>query len=365
MTGACARASIAGTRSCRRSSSASTPTPPPARSGSAWPSSTRSSRAWPIWRCRYPTATRSIRCAAMSRCCATSCATRRASSRTRAPRRNSAPTAPLLGCRQRTRRPAAAHVDRRGSMIEIGVFDHLDRGAVPLGEHYESRLTLAEAYDRLGIRTYHVAEHHATPLGMAPSPSVFLAAVAQRTRRMRFGPLVYTLSLYHPLRLVEEICMLDQMSRGRFELGIGRGISPYEVGYYGVDPAKAQAIYIEALGVILAGLKSKTLDHTGEFFRFNDVPVVLEPVQRPHPPLWYGLARPEGLPWVVANRVNIVCNGPPALVRQVTDGYRRDWAAARHAADTLPLMGMTRTIVVADSDADALAIARRAHKRWH
>jgi alkanesulfonate monooxygenase SsuD/methylene tetrahydromethanopterin reductase-like flavin-dependent oxidoreductase (luciferase family) len=249
-------------------------------------------------------------------------------------------------------------------MIEVGVFDHLDRGAVPLREHYENRLKLAEAYDRLGIRTYHVAEHHATPLGMSPSPSVFLSAVAQRTRRLRFGPLVYTLSLYHPLRLVEEICMLDQMSGGRLELGIGRGISPYEVGYYGVDPAQAQAIYIEALEIILAGLKSKTLDFAGEFFRFKDVPMVLAPVQRPHPPLWYGLARPEGLPWVVANQVNIVCNGPPALVRQVTDRYRRDWHAAGHAAATLPLMGMTRSVVVAASDGEALAIARRAHRRW-
>ena len=68
---------------------------------------------------------------------------------------------------------------------------------------------------------------------------------------------------------------------------------------------------------------------------------------------------------MVANRVNIVCNGPPALVRQVTDGYRRDWAAAGHSADDLPLMGMTRTIVVAESDGEALAIARRAHRRWH
>ena len=88
-------------------------------------------------------------------------------------------------------------------------------------------------------------------------------------------------------------------------------------------------------------------------------------MQRPHPPLWYGLARPEGLPWVVANRVNVVCNGPPALVRQVTDGYRRDWAAAGHGADALPLMGMTRTIVVAETDEEALGVARRAHRRWH
>src|SRR4029450_7277210 len=83
------------------------------------------------------------------------------------------------------------------------------------------------------------------------------------------------------------------------------------------------------------------------------VPPARDPAPRPHPPLWYGLARPEGLPWVVANRVNIVCNAPPALVRQVTDGYRRAWAEAGRAED-LPLMGMTRTVVVADSDGEAL-----------
>jgi alkanesulfonate monooxygenase SsuD/methylene tetrahydromethanopterin reductase-like flavin-dependent oxidoreductase (luciferase family) len=250
-------------------------------------------------------------------------------------------------------------------IMQFGVFDHLDLGSVPLGEHYENRLQLIEAYDRAGLRTYHLAEHHATPLGLAPSPSVFLAAVAQRTRQLRFGPLVYTLSLHHPLRVAEEICMLDHMSGGRLELGVGRGVSPYEVAYFGVDPAKAQAMYVEALSVILKALSSRTLDFAGEHYTFRDVPIELEPVQRPHPPLWYGLARPEGLPWVVANRVNIVCNGPPSLVRQVTDGYRQAWAAGGNGADTLPLMGMTRTIVVADSDAEAQGIARRAHKRWH
>jgi alkanesulfonate monooxygenase SsuD/methylene tetrahydromethanopterin reductase-like flavin-dependent oxidoreductase (luciferase family) len=249
--------------------------------------------------------------------------------------------------------------------MEFGVFDHLDRSTAPLGEHYESRLKLIEAYDRLGIHRYHLAEHHATPLGLAPSPSVFLAAVAQRTQHLRFGPLVYTLSLHHPLRVAEEICMLDHMSRGRFDLGVGRGVSPHEVAYYGVDPAKAQAMYVEALQVILQALASRTLSFTGEHYTFHDVPIELQPVQRPHPPLWYGLARPEGLPWVVANSVNIVCNGPPELVAQVTEGYRRAWAQAGRDPHAPPRMGMTRTIVVADSDSDALSIARRAHRRWH
>ena len=142
--------------------------------------------------------------------------------------------------------------------LEFGIFDHVDRNDLPLEQFYEDRLKLIEAYDRAGIYGYHCAEHHSTPLGMSPSPSVYLAAVAQRTKRLRFGPLVYTLALYHPLRLAEEICMLDQMSRGRLMVGVGKGISPIEVGYYGVDYDKADEMFAEALTVILQALTQKT-----------------------------------------------------------------------------------------------------------
>src|SRR5580658_7035442 len=108
----------------------------------------------------------------------------------------------------------------------FGVFDHMDRSATELAAQYEDRLTLIEAYDRAGFRGYHIAEHHCTPLGLSPSPSVFLAAASQRTGKIRLGTLVYTLSLYHPLRLLEEICMLDCLTGGRLDVGIGRGISP-------------------------------------------------------------------------------------------------------------------------------------------
>src|SRR4029077_8279970 len=76
-----------------------------------------------------------------------------------------------------------------------------------------------------------VAEHHFTPLGMAPSPSVFLSAVSQRTKRLRFGTFVYALPAHHPLRVLEEICMLDHMSGGRLEIGFGRGSVPFEIAY--------------------------------------------------------------------------------------------------------------------------------------
>src|SRR3954469_17457218 len=103
--------------------------------------------------------------------------------------------------------------------MQFGIFDHLDRNSLPLAAFYEQRLKLIEAYERAGFRSYHIAEHHFTPLGMAPSPSVFLACIAQRTRRLRFGPLVLPLSVHHPLRVVEEICMLDHISGGRLDLG--------------------------------------------------------------------------------------------------------------------------------------------------
>jgi alkanesulfonate monooxygenase SsuD/methylene tetrahydromethanopterin reductase-like flavin-dependent oxidoreductase (luciferase family) len=87
-------------------------------------------------------------------------------------------------------------------------------------------------------------------LGYAPSPSVFLSAVAQRTKKLKFGPMVYLLPLYHPLRLIDEVCMLDQMSGGRFLYGVGRGISPIEVGFYGVDFATGTEQFREAYQVI-------------------------------------------------------------------------------------------------------------------
>src|SRR5580704_11349211 len=90
--------------------------------------------------------------------------------------------------------------------VAFGIFDHLERRDVPLEQLYEERLQLIEAADRAGIFCYHLAEHHATPLGMSPSPSVFLTAVAMRTRT---------------IHLVEEICMLDQLSGGRLEVGVG------------------------------------------------------------------------------------------------------------------------------------------------
>jgi alkanesulfonate monooxygenase SsuD/methylene tetrahydromethanopterin reductase-like flavin-dependent oxidoreductase (luciferase family) len=248
--------------------------------------------------------------------------------------------------------------------MKFGVFDHLDDAGVPLGQLFADRLALAEAYDRAGMYGYHLAEHHATPLGCAASPGIFLAALAQRTRRLRFGPLVYLLPFYHPLRLIEEVCMLDQMSGGRLLLGVGRGVSPFETAYYGLDFAKTGDMYHEAFQLLLKGLAADELTFEGKYYRYDRVPMILKPVQRPHPPLWYGTAIPENADWPAANDVNVVIIALRETVRVITDRYRAVRAKLGKPADALPLVGGTRHIVVADTDAAAMSIARRAYPRW-
>jgi alkanesulfonate monooxygenase SsuD/methylene tetrahydromethanopterin reductase-like flavin-dependent oxidoreductase (luciferase family) len=251
-----------------------------------------------------------------------------------------------------------------GTAMKFGVFDHMDDAGVPLAQLYADRLELIEAYDRSGIYGYHLAEHHSTPLGCAASPGLFLAAVAQRTRTLRFGPLVYLLPFYHPLRLIEEICMLDQMSGGRLELGVGRGVSPFETRAYGLDFAATGDIYHEAFQLILEGLATDELTFEGKHYQFRNVPMILRPMQRPHPPLWYGTTIPENADWPAANDVNIVTIALRPTVRVITDRYRAVRARLGKATAATPLIGVTRHVVVADTDEAARAIARRAYPRW-
>jgi alkanesulfonate monooxygenase SsuD/methylene tetrahydromethanopterin reductase-like flavin-dependent oxidoreductase (luciferase family) len=249
--------------------------------------------------------------------------------------------------------------------MRFGIFDHLDDGGVPLGQLFEERLRLIELYDRAGFYGYHLAEHHATPLGYAPSPGVFLSAVAQRTQRLRFGPMVYLLPLYHPLRIIEEICMLDQMSGGRFLFGVGRGISPIEVGFFGVDFAHGMEQFEEALAVIRQGLTHGELTHHGQFYDFDAVPIVLKPAQFPHPPLWYGISRPETVRWAAENDVNLVSFlRPVAAMGLLVEQFRSAWAALGKSPEALPCIGVTRHIVVAPTETEARDIAQRAYRPW-
>lgn len=249
--------------------------------------------------------------------------------------------------------------------MKIGIFDHLDTRDIDLAQFYADRLELVCAYDQLGFHAYHVAEHHFTPLGLSPSPSVYLSAIAQRTQRILFGPLVYTLPLYHPLRLADEICMLDHMSKGRLQLGIGRGVSPFEVSYFGVDHEASTSIYLECFDVLVQSLTKEVVSHEGTHFQFKNVPIVLKPFQKPYPPLWYGVGNPQGVDWCVHQRVNAVVNGPLERVRLITDRFKERWQEVQRPGQVMPLMGTSRHIVVASSQEEAQELGHAAYEKWH
>src|SRR6266851_6126064 len=138
--------------------------------------------------------------------------------------------------------------------MKIGLFDHVEHGRRPLATLFDERLAFAKAADEAGIYCLHVAEHHATPLNMVPVPGVYLGALARLTKRIRLGPLVYLLPLYSPLRLIEEIGMLDQLSYGRLDVGVGRGISPFELNFHNVDAASSRDIFMDAYDTLVEGL---------------------------------------------------------------------------------------------------------------
>jgi alkanesulfonate monooxygenase SsuD/methylene tetrahydromethanopterin reductase-like flavin-dependent oxidoreductase (luciferase family) len=252
----------------------------------------------------------------------------------------------------------------------FGLFEWIDRGEVPDHQLYEDRLQIVEAADEAGFFSYHLAEHHATPLGMAPSPALFLSAAAQRTSRIRLGPLCYLLPLYEPLRLIEEVAMLDNLSGGRLELGVSRGVSPYELAYFGVDAAVTRAMFDEALAVLLAGLTSERLTFEGEYYRYENVPMELHPYQKPYPPLWYPTTEMTSIARIAKQGYNFVGLGPAAYVRQLVDEYWKVWEEHRNDPGRLnahvaePKVGIGRQVVIADTDEEALEIARSAHARW-
>src|SRR5215831_4412040 len=257
-----------------------------------------------------------------------------------------------------------------GSALRFGIFDWIDDSHRPAAEVYEHRLKLVEYADRAGFWCYHLAEHHGTPLSLAPSPNLFLAAAASRTSRIRLGTLVNVLPLYDPVRLAEEICMLDHLTQGRLELGVGRGGSPSELLNYGVAGVdEARALYLEVFDMLIAALRQGHVDHNGERF-VRQATLSVRPHQRPYPPLWFPTSNPESVPWIAEQGLStlfgFLVSRTGADSAEMAKQYERIWQAHRgdgsrlnhHVAE--PLVGHQRHVYVADTDAEALRDARTA-----
>ena len=257
--------------------------------------------------------------------------------------------------------------EQHSATMRFGIFDWIDSNGLELAELYEQRLALLEYADLAGFYCYHLAEHQGTPLGMAPSPGMFLAAAAQRTRRIRLGPLVYILPLYNPLRLLQEICMLDHLSRGRLELGVGRGVSPFELAFYDITPEDSRAMFQEALEIITLGLATGKVSYEGRYYSFKDIQLHMRPFQTPYPPLWYPTDRPESIQWLAQEGINTITHYAPMLkMRENFELYKETWKQHHAKTGRLnahvpdPKFGIVRHVYLAESDAQALKEAKEA-----
>ena len=252
--------------------------------------------------------------------------------------------------------------------MKFGIFDHVERrDDVSLDQQYSDRLELLFQADRGGVYGYHVAEHHHSPLSTVPSQGLYLSAVAARTERIKFGPLVYVLPLYHPIRLLEEICMVDNLSGGRYQVGIGKG-APIgeEFAMWGGNPAEVTERFQETFKILMLGLTQGFVSYSGKYYQFKDLWMELKPKQTPHPPFWYA-----GNP-VNAGRygANFIGYGTIASLPSTVEIYKENWRrqleendpALPHVSE--PLYGAIKRIYLADTDEEAMKRAGSAYEAY-
>jgi len=248
--------------------------------------------------------------------------------------------------------------------LQFGVFDHIE--PIPgqdLGTIYKDRLTQLEMFDSHGFYGYHLAEHHSPAVhSLAPSQNVFLSAASQRTKQIKLAPCIYVLPLHHPMRLIEEICMLDHLSDGRLEVGVGRG-GVLEAYFWGSDWGVEENYtkYQETLAAVKEGLSHDYLTFKGEFYNFDELPMRLRPKQTPYPPMWYmrnvEIAATEGMNCIIVGNLD----GLEANVKR----YREIWAECHGpesltAQGTEPKIGLVNHLVLADTEEQAVTAAKPA-----
>jgi alkanesulfonate monooxygenase SsuD/methylene tetrahydromethanopterin reductase-like flavin-dependent oxidoreductase (luciferase family) len=222
----------------------------------------------------------------------------------------------------------------------------------------------AVAAERAGFDDVWLAEHHFMSYGICPSAVTLAAYVLGATRRVAVGTAVSVLSTAHPVALAEQAALLDQVSAGRFRLGVGRGGPWRELEVFGTGLERYESGFAEGLDLLLAALTRERVGAAGEFFSFRQVPVVPRPLTRPHPPVVVA-ATSAGTAELAAAR------GLPMLLgMHVDDAGKRDmvirYQAAARQQDRLPGGGHMAAVVaqVAATRAGARQLLRRQLPRW-
>ena len=234
------------------------------------------------------------------------------------------------------------------------------------GEVYAHRLEMAEAADKAGFHAYMLAEHQGTPLSIDASPSLLLAAMSQRTRRLRLGALTFCLPWYDPYRFYNEVCMLDHLSGGRLELGVGRGVSPIEAQIFGMqDIETSRTRYRETLDFFFQACAGSIVKYRGV-----DVELYHKPLQKPYPPLWFPSSNKDSIDFTGRHGYHTAIISSHAEARARFAQYREVWEKhksdpGRHNAHVArPFLARTQHLVISENEKDAMDAGVAAYEAW-
>lgn len=220
-------------------------------------------------------------------------------------------------------------------------------------EMFRRQLAEVELAERIGIDQIWFFEHHLIPTAPVPSPNLLIAAAAQRTSRIRFASMVNILPFRHPLLVAEEAAMLDNLTNGRFDMGLGRGLRPPEFAAFGVDQQQSREMFLESFDIIRRVWADEIFEHRGKYWTTRKNGPLSPPlVQRPHPPFLVSAQSEESLRWAAQHDI------PFAQIDSLADQAKRDAALYRdvqiaHGHAPAPRLYLMREVYVAETDARA------------
>jgi alkanesulfonate monooxygenase SsuD/methylene tetrahydromethanopterin reductase-like flavin-dependent oxidoreductase (luciferase family) len=251
--------------------------------------------------------------------------------------------------------------------MHAGIFDWVEASeGLSAGEVYSHRLQMAEAADKAGFHAYMLAEHQGTPLSIDASPSLLLSAMSQRTRRLRLGALTYCLPWYDPYRFYNEVCMLDHLSGGRLELGVGRGVSPIEAQIFGMqDIEVSRTRYRETLDFFFQACASPVVKYRGV-----DVELYNKPLQKPYPPLWFPSSNKDSIDFTGRHGYHTAIISSHAEAKARFAQYQDVWTrhkndAGRHNAHVArPFLARTQHLVISENEKEAMDAGVAAYEAW-
>lgn len=204
----------------------------------------------------------------------------------------------------------------------------------PFDVFLQEILEQVQLAEELGWECFWFTEHHFLLYGgPIPNSAVMMAAAAARTSTIHLGSAISILPLHHPIELAENYAMVDVISGGRLEFGIGLGNTALDYEVYGVPRDDSRARYEEAAEVINAAWSNERFSHQGKYWTFHDVPLLPRPVQQPRPPIWVAGSSVEGLGWAGRHGFNIMTVAhpvPPERVKPGVDAWRAGLIEAGH-----------------------------------